>query len=314
MLTTRIRKLLYRWDLLTPFWKVDRVRYLKRLSKKINGDWRYVAPDDAMQIAGSDVVARMIGLTHPVFFYCDRNSSSIEAEILKTASKNVPQTSALKQRMRVLELGQDMIVPGSRVVDVGANIGIYSLPWAVVDPDVIVHSFEPHPGVRDRLKRNVNLNRLAGRIILHPEALSDHAGTATLYGNNDMSSLSDTVYGVAEAEPIKVQLACLDDVIAIDESPISLIKVDVQGHELEVLRGGRKIIDRHRPVLILEHEDSLFLSADEAGKRKADLGHLLAEMNYETLYISRWGSDLLSVVDWQRPLNGDLLALPMDRT
>jgi FkbM family methyltransferase len=314
MFINRIRKLLYRWGLLTPFWEIDRIRYLKRLEKRTTGDWRYVAKDDAGQLLDNTVVARMIGISEPLFFYCDRNTSSIEAEILRTDSNRGGRTNAINQRLRVLELGRDVIAQGSRVIDVGANIGIYSLPWAALHPDVKVHSFEPHPGVRARLLRNVKLNRLAGRITLHPEALSDHAGTATLYGNNDMSSLSDTVYGVAKAEPITVPLACLDSVIDIEGPPVSLVKVDVQGHELEVLRGARKLIDYHRPVLILEHEDSLFLSATEAHARKADLGRLLVEMNYETLYISRWGSDLLSIVEWQKPLNGDLLALPMDRT
>jgi len=310
MLTSSLRKLFYRVGLLTPFWRVDRTRYLKRLAKRKVDDWRYVAKDDAAQFAGNEVVARLMGVSAPVFFYCDRKSSSIEADILKSA--NV-ESGALKQRWRILELGMDLISPGSRVIDVGANIGVYALPWAAINADVTVHCFEPNPAVRRRLERNVALNRLTARIRLHTQALSDHAGTATLYGNDDMSSLNKGVYtGAGQAVPTEVPLARLDDIFDIEGPPLSLMKIDVQGHELEVLRGAHAVISRHRPALILEHEDDLYLSASEANERKTDLSKLLSRLGYETLYISRWGSDLLAVADWSRRLNGDLLALPLD--
>lgn len=309
MPNSRLRKFLYRVGLLTPFWRVDRIRYLKRLAKQGTHDWRYVARDDAAQFIGKDVVARLMGVSSPVFFYCDRNSSSIEAEILK--STNV-DSGALKQRWRVLELGMDLISPGSRVIDVGANVGIYALPWAAVNADVTVDCFEPNPSVRSRLARNVALNRLGGRIRLHTEALSDRAGTATLYGSDDMSSLNKGVYSGTQAAPIEVPLARLDDILGLEGPPVSLMKVDVQGHELEVLQGAEAVITHHRPVIILEHEDDLYLSAAEANRRKTDLAKLLSRLRYETLYISRWGPDLLAVADWSQRLNGDLLALPLE--
>jgi FkbM family methyltransferase len=305
-----LRKLLYRVGLLTPFWQVDRLRYLKRLAKRKVSDWRYVAKDDVAQFADSKVVARLTGISAPVFFYCDHNSSSIEADILKSTKA---ETGVLKQRWRVLELGACFIAPGSRVIDVGANIGAYALPWATVRADVTVDCFEPNPDVRDRLVRNVVLNRLTTRIRVHAEALSDHIGTAPLYGRDDMSSLNESVYTDAgEGKLREVPLACLDDIIRIDGAPVALIKIDVQGHELEVLRGAKRIISQYRPVIILEHEDDLYLSNAEASRRKAELAILLSQHRYEALYVSRWGSDLLAVVDWSRRLNGDLLALPLD--
>jgi len=199
------------------------------------------------------------------------------------------------------------------VIDVGANIGVYALPWAAMHPDATVHCFEPNAEVRRRLARNVALNRLAGRIQLHPEALSDRTGTATLFGSDDMSSLNSGVYGASgRTAPSEVPLARLDDAVSIEGPRVSLIKVDVQGHELEVLRGAGALISHHRPVLILEHEDNLFFLASEANRRKADLKELLQRLRYETLYVSRWGPGLLAVVDWSRHLNGDLLALPLD--
>jgi FkbM family methyltransferase len=307
--TFSLRKFLYRAGVLTPFWRVDRTRYLKRLAKPRADDWRYAAKDDAAQFANGEVVARLMGVSAPVFFYCDRNSSSIEAEILKSAKV---ESGALKPHWRVLELGLDLIAPGTRVVDIGANIGICALPWAAVHTGVTVHGFEPNSAVRARLARNVALNRLGPRVRLHPEALSDRAGTATLYGSDDMSSLNQGVYSGRQSAPIEVPLARLDDVLGGEGPSISLVKIDVQGHELEVFRGAATLLSRHRPALILEHEDDLYRSAAEAEQRKTALAGLLSKLGYETLYISRWGSDLLAVADWSRHLNGDLLALPLD--
>ena|SRR5256885_6174242 len=309
MSTSALRKFLYRVGLLTPFWKVDRTRYLKRLAKRKVGDWRYVSEDDAAQFAGDEVVARLMCVSAPVFFYCDRNSSSIEADILKSSKV---ESGTLKHRWRVLELGIDLISPSSRVIDIGANVGVYALPWAAIYTDVTVHCFEPNPAVRRRLARNVALNQLTERIQLHAEALSDHAGTATLYGSDDMSTLNKGVHtGAGQAAPTEVALARLDDIFGVEGPPVSLIKIDVQGHELEVLRGADAVISHHRPALILEHEDNLYVSASEANQRKIELAELLSRFGYEALYISRWGPELLTVADWSRHLNGDLLALPL---
>jgi FkbM family methyltransferase len=198
------------------------------------------------------------------------------------------------------------------VVDVGANVGVYALPWAAANPGVTVHAFEPNPTVHARLARNVALNRLGARVRLHSEALSDRAGTATLYGSDDMSSLNQGVNTGRQAAPIDVPLVRLDDALGEEGAPVSLVKIDVQGHELEVLRGAEALISRHRPALILEHEDDLYRSASEAGQRKNDLAALLSHLGYETLYVSRWGSELLAVADWSCRLNGDLLALPRE--
>jgi FkbM family methyltransferase len=306
--TNSLRKLLYRIGLLTPFWQVDRTRYLKRVAKRKTDDWRYVARDDATQLAG-EVVARLMGVSAPVFFYCDRSTSSIEAEILKTTKA---ENEAHRHRWRVLELGMDLISPHSRVVDVGANIGVYALPWAATCPGVTVHCFEPNPNVRARLARNVALNRLGARVRLHAEALSDRAGTAKLHGSGDMSSLNEGVHTDRQAAPTEVSLARLDDVLGGEGPPISLVKVDVQGHEPRCCgcpsarlappaRADPRA--RGRPV-------SLRRGSRAAQERSAGL---LSRLGYETLYVSRWGSGLLAVADWSRRLNGDLLALPLER-
>jgi len=252
MNSPRLRKLLYRLGLIAPFWEVDRYRYLKRLARPQTGDWRYAAASDAAQFSDDEVVIRITGIKPPVFIHCDRRSV-IEAEIIKNGAF----------QRHLMDLGRDLILPGSLVLDVGANIGAYALPWAACHPDVTLHCFEPHPLVRARLTRNVALNRLADRVKVHAEALSDRDGEATLYAvrgdedNQGLSTLNSGIVDPGRADPITVPLRQIDDVFGVEEGKISLVKIDVQGHELEVLRGGTATLARHRPVLIFEHEDGL---------------------------------------------------------
>ena len=301
----KLRKILYQIGWLKAYWEVDRFRYLKRLGKASGDDWRYASKDDAEQFAGREVVASVAGSGAPVFFYCDPRSV-IEAEILKTGAFQT----------RILELGASLLRAPGLVLDIGANVGAYAVPWAGRCPDVIVHCFEPHPACLARLRRNVELNGQGARVQLHALALSDTTGEAVLHairaddGNQGLSTLRADILGGAASTPLPVPVCRLDDLLAAETAPIRLIKVDVQGHELEVLRGGRAIIARHRPPIILEHEDVLFASAQAAAERKAELGEFLAQLGYTALYVSRWGSGLMSPVDWSRPLNGDILALP----
>lgn len=301
----KLRKILYKLGWLKAYWEVDRFRYLKRLGKPGGDDWRYASKDDAAQFDGREVVASIAGEGVPILFFCHPRSV-IEAEILKKGGFQI----------RILELGLSLVRAPGLVLDVGSNIGAYAVPWAGRCPQAIVHCFEPHPASLARLRRNVELNGLDARVHLHALALSDTTGEAVLHairaddGNQGLSTLRPDILGSAASTPLSVPVRRLDDVLAGETSPVRLIKVDVQGHELEVLRGGRAIIERDRPPIIMEHEDVLFASA-QAAERKAELGDFLEQLGYAALYVSRWGAGLMTQVNWSRPLNGDILAVPL---
>lgn len=182
-------------------WEVDRYRYLKRLKRPNTDDWRYSAIDDVAQLVrwrsrseNHWYRAARIFLLRPTFGSRSRDHQGWGVS------------------ERILALGSDLIVPGSIVIDVGANIGL-CLPWAACHSDVAVHCFEPHPQVRARLARNLRLNRsIVSRVEVHAEALSDHTGHATLQavrqgGNLGLSALANSgILGVAHADLIEVPM------------------------------------------------------------------------------------------------------------
>ncbi len=140
------------------------------------------------------------------------------------------------------------------VVDVGANTGFYSLLAARCGRRVL--AFEPVPGVREILNRNVKANRLEKLIKVSPLAVSDRIGKGTLYMPDPSHGLIETSSSLnvefkPHASTIEVDLTTLDASLPARRK-IGIVKVDAEGHEGAVLRGAEWVIRRDRPILFVE--------------------------------------------------------------
>lgn len=145
--------------------------------------------------------------------------------------------------------------PQNTVLDVGANIGNHSLYLAKFTSATTIHAFEPMPRSFEHLSSNMKRNGCEN-VILHNVALSDSSGVAK------MDFPDPTNQGMAKfsEEGIEVQVIRLDD---INLEKVSLIKIDVEGHELSVLRGGSETIRKNRPHLYIEIQNENLLSEVE---------------------------------------------------
>lgn len=140
---------------------------------------------------------------------------------------------------------------GARVVfDVGANAGIFSLAALAVEPDAVVHAFEPTPEIATRLRETATLNRL-DRLHVHQVAVSSENGHAVLnryrgeLGTNGGMNYITTAGTDAGAEVVPT--VCLDRFCAehaIDR--IDLLKLDIQGHEHQALTGAAQLLNTGR--------------------------------------------------------------------
>ena len=136
---------------------------------------------------------------------------------------------------------------GARLVfDVGANAGIYSLAAVSAEPSAEVHAFEPTPEIAARLRRTVELNRLAS-VTVHQQAVSDHDGHAILRrcgedvgGNEGMNYVvADRGDGDGERVPtVRLDTACR----ALQADRIDLLKLDIQGAEAAALEGAQDLL------------------------------------------------------------------------
>ena len=133
--------------------------------------------------------------------------------------------------------------PGDVVIDVGANIGLYSLLAATRAPGGKVIALEPHPVAAGRLRDNVALNDLHN-IDVRAAAAGAEGGVARLTANLDTTN--HIVADGAEMDSISVPVVTLDEVAAQGE-PVALVKLDAEGFESAVLAGARRLL-RERVV------------------------------------------------------------------
>jgi FkbM family methyltransferase len=140
------------------------------------------------------------------------------------------------------------------VVDVGANIGVHTLRWAAGCPGAHVFSFEPSPPTREALQRNLERNRLGDRVTVVPLALSRQPGTARLLHCRDGAFSSLREQGRQPvAGTFEVEVTTLDAFVADRGlSELALVKIDVEGLELEVVEGGAHTLSTLRPELFVE--------------------------------------------------------------
>jgi FkbM family methyltransferase len=182
---------------------------------------------------------------------------------------------------------------GCSFVDVGANIGLYTLPAArLVGPSGKVLSFEPSPREGAFLKRNVERNSLSwvsvddravgdlenGRALLHL-ADEQHGGQNTLG-----SVVYEKVRLVADAD---VAMTTLDRAIVEHGlDGVDVLKIDVEGAEFKVLSGARNLLGKSRPVLMMELQEESLLAQGASSRQVLEL---LRGFDYEVYSYAELG-------------------------
>jgi FkbM family methyltransferase len=134
--------------------------------------------------------------------------------------------------------------PGDVVIDVGANIGLYSLLAASRTGSGRVIALEPHPVAADRLRENVALNSLQNVEVLAAAAGAE-PGSAQLTANLD--TVNHIVPGGAVVGTIRVPVCTLDSLVDAGEQ-VALVKLDAEGFESAVLAGAGELL-RERAVM-----------------------------------------------------------------
>ena len=181
-----------------------------------------------------------------------------------------------RRLLRSLDLPADAVV-----FDVGANVGHWSQGALALFPGARIHAFEPLPGAF------AQLSRIAG-ITAHQLALGAEPGTATLHFDPDttvLSSLHDRA-GMGLAQTVDVEVLPLDafaDAHGIDH--IDFLKIDVEGHEKDVIAGAsRRLGDGRIGVVQFEYGGTYL----DAGVRLREVVELFPPA-YSVARIVPWG-------------------------
>jgi FkbM family methyltransferase len=229
------------------------------------------------------------------------------SHVIDLAERLLPPRAAFRLRLRRIDRWKTfehgyhllpmLVDPTRAAVDVGANEGFYAGKMARFTARV--HCFEPLPWMADDLARKEPTN-----VVVHRAALSDHVGTTVLRIPYRGATV---LHGTATIEPDNA----LDDAERVEEvacpvttldaavgEPVGFVKIDVEGHELAVLRGAAGILDRDRPIVLVESERRHRAGAPE------DVFAFLAERGYAGVALmddKLFGLDGFAVAHHQAP-------------
>lgn len=202
---------------------------------------------------------------------------------------------------REIELQQAFalfVEPGMTVYDVGANVGFYSMIAArLAGPNGRVVAFDPLRKNMEMIEHNARLNRF-DHVSIHGVALGNEDGTAAFFVSKNPSWGRLKTAGRPEktiAEEV-VEIRSIDSLTRNGLSTADLMKIDVEGAEVEVLEGAREMLKSSRPILFIDLHGT-----------NAKIARLLRELDYDARIVGE-GHRAIEEGEW----NAQVIAVPAE--
>ena len=185
---------------------------------------------------------------------------------------------------------------GNIVLDIGANIGYYTLLFSrQVGPNGLVIAVEPEPSNFTLLTLNLQLNNIEN-VRLYQVAIGDSIGEAILYISDFSNWHSLRTKNPKKTKGIQVPLTTIDALREDLNCPINLIRMDIEGFEVQAIKGGEQTLKYDRPYLIMEVHPIQIGNLNEV---KVFLERLIA-LDYELQFLILRGDDYPWVKDRSR--------------
>lgn len=155
-----------------------------------------------------------------------------------------------------LKLLSDLIADESTYVDVGANIGLMSIPILAYRPGVRVISIEASPNTLQDLEKTRDASPHRERWSIVGRAVGRIQGSATFWASEPNNAAFDGIKNTGRGgakKPVNVRVSTLDEIWNEAGSPyVSVVKIDVEGGETDAIAGARALIERDRPAFVIE--------------------------------------------------------------
>ena len=216
---------------------------------------------------------RILHYKNGIAFNISINKSSISKSLVFQNNYEFNETKLVKE----------LIKPGWSVIDIGANFGWYSIHFSkLVGQSGRVFAFEPIPETYEELNSNIKLN-FCQNIKAFNLALGDKDGTISFgVPNIDGGSGASSEF-LKYSKRVQTTMRHLDDVIKEQKiNKVDFIKADIEGGELNMLKGAEKLIENFRPKLLIEIVD---MHCQRFGHSPVDIYQFLLSKGYKGLFI-----------------------------
>lgn len=188
------------------------------------------------------------------------------------------------------------------VLDIGANIGNHTVFFANISESV--YSFEPNEIIFQLLKFNVR-NYKNVNIYNYGCSNRDSQFVANLkknnWGNGEISTNQNITDTSHESDIIKLKFNVkrLDNVLNLESKKIGLIKIDVEGHELNALNGMKKLIEKNKPIIVFEQNRGIHNGT-------SDEIEFLKSIGYKKIFVMETNEDWLTPKIFPNPIKNIL--------
>jgi FkbM family methyltransferase len=260
------------------------------------------------EISKQEFIDRMYKKHQDLFLYCSliSNTDIKSIEILDDEIRFTSRTDELifscsladkrSAPFEILNFGQyestdaemiyKLVNNGDVVLDIGANIGWYSMSLAKRNPASHIHAFEPVPSTFGMLETNVMLNKVSN-IRCYNMGFSEVNKTSDFFVSNatSVSSSAKNISG-SDVKKVSCQLKKMDDFLLGSGLVIDFIKCDVEGAELFVFEGGIEVLRTQQPIVFSE---MLRKWTAVYGYSPNDIIELFASLGYRTYFIDKSG-------------------------
>jgi FkbM family methyltransferase len=222
--------------------------------------------------------------------YIDTRSRDVGVHLLHGGSWETNYTEAFRRLLR----------PGARVVDVGANLGWYSLVAApIVGAEGRIYAVEPNPELAGLVQASLRTNGFAGFARVFQVAVGDAPGVVDLISRPSMSGggfIREFVPALADRPPEGARVASmrLDDVLSEEPQPIDVVKMDIEGWEGMALRGMQGVLDRSPGLRMLVEWGT---AQDASPAPRSETAAMLAARGYRAFAVNDDGS--LRATSWE---------------
>ncbi len=195
------------------------------------------------------------------------------------------------------------------ILDIGANIGLYTVFFAKINPGRRVLAIEPTNHAMELLERNLQRNGIKDSVVLYKGVATDQeceVQITLIPGMEEYSTIGEKMAYQVDAHPkiqsYQVPGNKIDYLVEKYKLTPGFIKIDTEGSEFKVLSGAAQVLKKYRPVLLSELDDKYLT---KFGNTSLEVINLLKDYGYQVI-------DLMTEQEPRIPFSGEILAIPFE--